>query len=95
MSATVEAVTDEGEGTRRALDARAFFNAFTVPHEGAAYVIDSNGHGAKYGVNAQYNPGVDVKNLTQEGAFRIFKKNYYEKSVSVRLVACHRASKDL
>lgn len=69
----------------RALDPDAFFEAFTTHWEGSAYVVDSNGYGVKYGINAQYNPGVDVKNLTKAGAAKIFKKNYYEKSGADKL----------
>lgn len=67
------------------LDADAFFDAFTVRHEGAAYVVDSNGAGVKYGINAEYNPGVDIKNLTQAGARQIFKKKYFERSGADKL----------
>lgn len=69
----------------RRLDPQAFFEAFTVPHEGAAYVIDSNGAGVKYGINAAYNPSVDVKNLTKAGAAKIFAKNYFQKSGADKL----------
>ncbi len=61
----------------RANHADVFANLI-VPNEGTAYVIDNNGAGVKYGINAAFNPGVDVKNLTQAGAAAIFKKKYWD-----------------
>ena len=49
----------------------------TLAHEGVGPVMDSNGYVAKYGINAQYNPDVDVKNLTKEKAIAIYKERYW------------------
>lgn len=91
-TATVEerdplAPLEEGEEPQqtRFLDPKAFFKSFTVPHEGSTYVIDSNGAGVKYGINAAYNPGVDVKSLTEAQAAEIFRKKYFEKSGADKL----------
>lgn len=53
---------------------------FTLQHEGSAYVAhDANGHPVKYGINQGANPDVDVKNLTREGAAKIYKERYWDK----------------
>lgn len=75
---------DEEEQTRF-LDPVAFFKSFTVPHEGRTYVVDSNGAGVKYGINAAFNPGVDVKNLTEAQAARIFTEKYFKRSGADKL----------
>lgn len=83
--AVPSATTDEQPDGSRALDPMAFFKSFTIPHEGRTYVIDSNGAGAKYGINAEHNPGVDVKNLTEAQAAEIFRKKYFIKSGADKL----------
>jgi Glycosyl hydrolase 108 len=86
VGAAVDKPADPNDGGPPArLDPMSFFKAFTIPHEGRAYVIDSNGAGVKYGINAQYNPGVDVKNLTEDQAARIFETKYYKKSGADKL----------
>lgn len=51
---------------------------FILKEEGSAYVADDAGAGeAKYGIVAKYNPGVDVKNLTKEGAAQIYRDRYW------------------
>ena len=37
-----------------------------------------NGGLTKYGIAQKFNPGVDVKNLTREGAIEIYKANYWD-----------------
>jgi hypothetical protein len=69
----------------KALDPRAFFRAFTLPHEGGYAPHDANGAPVKYGVNQSANPGVDVKNLTEAQATEIFTKKYWDKSGASRL----------
>jgi hypothetical protein len=73
------------DGPTRKLDGASFFKAFVAPHEGSAYVVDSNGAGVKYGINAAHNPGVDVKGLSLEGAAKIFQTKYFEKSGADKL----------
>lgn len=51
--------------------------AKTLVHEGVGPTMDSNGYIAKYGINAQYNPDIDVKNLTKEKAIAIYKERYW------------------
>lgn len=50
----------------------------TLGFEGSALVTDANGAAVKYGVNAAYNPGIDVSNLTPEEARAIYKTNYWD-----------------
>lgn len=51
---------------------------FILDAEGSEYVADDAGAGeAKYGIVAKFNPGVDVKNLTKEGAAQIYREKYW------------------
>lgn len=51
---------------------------FILKEEGSTYVADDAGAGeAKYGIVAKFNPGVDVKNLTKEGAAQIYRDRYW------------------
>ena len=51
---------------------------FILDAEGSAYVADDAGAGeSKYGITAKFNPGVDVKNLTREGAAKIYREKYW------------------
>jgi lysozyme family protein len=51
---------------------------FILESEGSEYVADDAGAGeSKYGITAQFNPGVDVKNLTREGAAQIYREKYW------------------
>lgn len=84
-SATTAETPNQDGAPQRTLSARSFFDSFTVPHEGSTYVVDSNGAGVKYGVNEKYHPGVDVKNLTKDGAFKIFKAEYWNESGADKL----------
>jgi hypothetical protein len=60
-----------------ALDPIAFFKAFVSPHEGAGLVVDSNGALVKYGVNAAYNPGEDIRGMTEDRAAEVFRTKYF------------------
>lgn len=52
--------------------------AHVLKHEGSAYVPhDMNGAPVKYGINAKANPGVDVKNLTEDQAKQIYHDKYW------------------
>lgn len=85
IGAAVEPGPEEDGGPPARLDPMSFFKAFTVPHEGTTYVTDSNGAGVKYGINEQYNPGVDVKNLTEAKAAKIFTDKYFKRSGADKL----------
>ena len=51
---------------------------FILKEEGDALVPDDAGAGeAKFGIVAKFNPGVDVKNLTREGAAQIYREKYW------------------
>jgi len=51
---------------------------FILKQEGG-YVANDAGKGpTNFGINSQANPGVDVKNLTREGAKEIYKKKYWD-----------------
>lgn len=76
MPNTAVTPTDDG----RRLDPISFFKEFVSPHEGSALVTDSNGALVKYGVNAAYHPGENIKGMTEARAAEIFKKKYYEPS---------------
>jgi hypothetical protein len=78
------ATTSETE-TGRKLDPVAFFQSFVVPHEGSAYVVDSNGAGVKYGFNEKSFPGVNVKGLTLQGATDLFVRSKWRESGAERL----------
>lgn len=45
---------------------------------GGRYVKDGGGY-AKYGINSDANPGIDVKKLTPEEATEIYKNKYWDK----------------
>jgi lysozyme family protein len=77
QTSATTSTTDTGA---RKLDPIAMFKTFVAPHEGSAYVVDSNGAGVKYGVNAAFNPDVDVKGLTLDKAAKIFEDRYYNPS---------------
>lgn len=77
------AVTPTDDGRR--LDPVAFFKAFVSPHEGSALVTDSNGALVKYGVNAEYHPGENIRGMTESRAAEIFKTKYYEASGADKL----------
>lgn len=50
---------------------------FTLKHEGGLNPSDSNGSPSNFGINAEHNPGVDVKNLTKDGAKQIYRTKYW------------------
>jgi hypothetical protein len=54
--------------------------AFTLPHEGGYNPHDMNGAPVNFGINQGANPGVDVKNLTQDEAKQIYKSKYWAES---------------
>lgn len=75
----------EGADSTASLDPNAFFNDFTVRWEGDDLVTDSNGAKVKYGINAEFNPGVDVPGLTKGKAAEIFTDRYYKRSGADKL----------
>ena len=75
----------EGANSQARLDPNAFFNDFTVRWEGEDLVTDSNGHHAKYGINAEFNPGVNVPGLSKGQAAQIFHDRYYKRSGADKL----------
>lgn len=50
---------------------------FTLKHEGGLNPADTNGTPSNFGINQQAHPGIDVKNLTKEGAAEIYRKEYW------------------
>lgn len=75
-SATTNPASEGG----RKLDPVAYFQSWMVPHEGSAYVTDSNGYGVKYGFNEQSFPGVNVKGLTLQSATDLFVRTKWRES---------------
>lgn len=61
--------------------------AFTLKHEGGYAPSDRNGAPVNFGINAKANPGVDVKNLTQEQARQIYHDKYWVPSGAENLPA--------
>jgi lysozyme family protein len=51
---------------------------FTFSQEGGYNAKDANGAAVNMGINQEYNPGVDVKNLTKDQAKQIYKNNYWD-----------------
>ena len=53
----------------------------TLKHEGG-YVDDPKDLGGEtnYGITKRFYPDVDIKNLTEEGAKEIYKKDYWDKN---------------
>ena len=53
----------------------------TLEHEGG-YVHDPKDLGGEtnYGITKRFYPDVDIKNLTEEGAKEIYKKDYWDKN---------------
>ncbi len=53
---------------------------FVLEHEGG-YVFDPHDPGGetKYGISKRAYPDVDIKNLTEEEAIEIYKRDYWEK----------------
>lgn len=46
---------------------------------GGKYVANDNGKGpTRWGINSAANPGVDIANLTREGALSIYRKKYWD-----------------
>lgn len=71
-------------GTKRALDGvynGGFDHAvtFTFGKEGGYNAKDSNGAAVNMGINQEFHPGVDVKNLTKDQAKQIYKTEYWDK----------------
>ncbi len=72
---TARRVIEYGQGGRDALT-----DFIMMDIEGGAKVVpEPNGGIAKYGINSVANPGVDVRNLTAEGAAEILKTKYWDK----------------
>jgi hypothetical protein len=53
---------------------------FIRPHEGGYAPHDANGAPVNFGINQAANPGVDVKNLTEDQAKQIFIDKYFNPS---------------
>jgi LysM repeat protein len=51
----------------------------TLSHEGGSKLNTRDGEYSKYGVTKKWNPEVDVENLTEEGAKKVYRKKYWEK----------------
>lgn len=52
---------------------------FTLTHEGGYNPKDANGAEVNMGINKEHNPDVDVKNLTKEGATKLYRERYWDK----------------
>jgi hypothetical protein len=77
--------TDEEAPTKTA-DPVAVFKGLILPNEGSKYVAhDSNGAPVKYGINGKANPDVDVANLTEAGAQKLFIDRYWKPSGADKL----------
>lgn len=72
-------------GSTGALDPHQFYKDFVLPHEGGYAAHDANGAPVNHGINQSANPGVDVKNLTEDQAAEIFANKYYAASGSANL----------
>lgn len=60
---------------------------FTLKHEGGLNVSDTNKTPSNFGINQAAHPGIDVKNLTKEGATDIYRKEYWNGIGGDRLAA--------
>jgi len=69
--------SSEDEGAAKTNNFDQSFD-WLIKHEGTKYITDSNGYGAKFGINEKANPDVDVKNLTIDQAKSIYKKKYWD-----------------
>jgi hypothetical protein len=58
---------------------------FILPHEGGYAASDGNGAPVNFGINQGANPGVDVKNLTRDGAKEIYRDKYWGPSGAEKL----------
>lgn len=67
------------------LDPQEFFKNFVAVHEGSKMVTDSNGAKVKYGINAEFNPGVDIAGLTLGKAADHFEANQWKRSGADKL----------
>jgi soluble lytic murein transglycosylase len=70
-------------GHAGALDQNSVIGFVVDVLEGGGKVVDNNDGGGttKYGVTQNYNPGVDVKNITRADAIEIAKKKYWRSSL--------------
>lgn len=50
---------------------------FTLKHEGGLNPSDSNGSPSNFGINQKAHPGIDVKNISQDQAKDIYRKEYW------------------
>ena len=63
----------------------------SAPNGGYTNDPDDPGGETKWGISARANPGVDIKNLTQEEANEIYKKKYWKdgwEKLGFPLAAC-------
>lgn len=84
-TATTTVPTAAGDQPVRRLSAADFFKSFIAPHEGSAYVVDSNGKGVKYGINAASYPNENIQGMTLDRASAIFDKDFFQKSGADKL----------
>jgi hypothetical protein len=76
-------VSNAAPAAAQRLDPVSFIKSWTFgPHaEGTAYVPkDSNGYPVRYGINAQYNPGLDLQHMSPDQAASILKQKYWDPS---------------
>lgn len=67
------------------LEPQVFYKDFVLPHEGGYAAHDANGAPVNHGINQSANPGVDVKNLTEDQAADIFANKYFAASGAANL----------
>ncbi len=79
MTAPAPAAAPTAAGTP-SLDPHALWHDFISPQEGGYSAHDGNGAPVNHGINQAANPGVDVKNLTDQQAGDIFATKYYAPS---------------
>lgn len=82
---TPTTTNDDGQPVKTA-DPSSVFKGLILPNEGSKLVAhDSNGAPVKYGINQKANPDVDVANLTQAGAEKLFIDRYWKPSGADKL----------
>lgn len=67
------------------IDPMKLWNEFIAPHEGGYSPRDGNGKPVNFGINQGANPDVNVKDLTQEQAGKLFVDRYFKQSGADKL----------